>query len=178
MSTTVYKPPSSSNIALKDVPVQYLIRSNDKTASTCIRGNITSPECILNTPTASPNCLAYCPDAKKVIRDIVAGSNNVMGGPAISKTTGGWSLNMTNVPKNTEAQGKMISSSIQYITPSKTVSCNLINAGSSNCLKKDSYGCQAYCNPKSESESPFIIEQRCPDNENSCDEKTLKWFKK
>ena len=175
MSTTVYKPPSSSNIALTDVPVQHLIRSNDATKSTCIRSNVTSSECILNTPTASPKCLAYCPDApidKNVIRFIVAGSNNVKGGSAISNTTGGWSTNS----KITDNQKILISSSIQYITPSATASCNLINAGSSNCLKKDSYGCQAYCNSKSK--SPFIIEQRCPNNENSCDANTLKWFKK
>jgi len=163
----MYKPPSSSKISLKDIPVPYYIRSNDPNPTTCIRGNVTSPECILNTPTASADCLAYCPDApaeKKVIKYIVPNS----------ETTGGWSANTSKLIDPAKLQKNMISSSIQYITPSVSASCNLINAGSSNCKNKNSYGCQAYCNTN----SPFIIEQRCPNNENSCNVKSLKWFKK
>jgi len=174
-----YMPPSSTNIKASDVEVTY--SKNTNTQFTCISANLGSENCnttigavdgmrqkaadgMTDLPNAADSkCVAVCPmDNNKVVR--------FKGDSLI------WSSSLTNQSlSNTKV---MVENPITYTSPTNvSSSCYYINATSKNCPTENSFGCQAYC-MATPSASGFIVEQRCPNNQTSCDPMKLKWMKK
>lgn len=147
----------------------------------CIASNLGSPECT-NTG-AEPNkgnskCIAFCPT--------VPTNNSAPKNYAIYKKSGsnknlvwGWNQIEKNSITNNDTITKL-NEPINYEHQGEPVTCSYTNVNSVNCkVMGDFAGCQAYCIPKdAPPESGFLIEQRCPGNEDSCSRTELVWNRK
>ena len=174
-----YMPPSSTNINASDVEV--IFNKNSSTKFTCISSNLDSAHCKttaaatagtapnIATNAAASKCIAMCPNSTANDKAVIYKSDDT--------NKWAWSSSFNNIT-GVGPTKQMIKEPISYKSPSNvTSSCYIINAQSPNCPTVNSFGCQAYC-MASPSASSFIVEQRCPDNEKSCDPMKLKWMKK
>jgi hypothetical protein len=151
----------------------------------CIASNLGSPQCenttlnLQNCAKAKPekgnsNCIAFCPTNPAstnyaTYKSSGSGRNQVWGWNQIEKNsiTNNDTITKLNEPINYEHQGE-------------PVTCSYTNVNSVNCkVMGDFAGCQAYCIPKdAPPESGFLIEQKCPDNKDSCSRTELVWNRK
>jgi hypothetical protein len=184
----VFNPETSTGISTSNILRTIIGPEVDgkESSFSCIASNLGSPECkttTLNlqngakaTPgTGNDKCIAFCPTnpASKYAHYKSSGTGK--------NKTWGWSqINMESIPNNDTIS--KLNEQIKYDSPSGPVTCSFTNANSENCkVMGDLAGCQAYCIPKDtepKADTGFLIEQRCPDNKNSCDRNELVWNRK